>query len=291
MTNRINLDYDSLYETVISDELQVSNEVFSRHLSGLVDTGFLERNVNEINDEIWYTGKPGLQFADFSAIDDPVKKYILLQFTDNPAMFFVLFNTQKGKSAITIKKIITWAQDPIKKFVPILMLESDIGLGDQTVEGILAQVEAEGVPVKLFKLVSTDKIAVDAITNYVDSYINYPEDKKAMPLIVALTNDKQLAKVLEILQHITNRQQRHPNLCYGLIWDEADRTYTFARDKVMRVGGRELCIRNFTLDHTVALGGCGWITATEGALLDNEEYPECANAYAVIPDINEEDTG
>jgi hypothetical protein len=293
MTNRLNLDYDTLFETVSTDEFQVtneiSNEVFSDHLNDLVDIGLLERNINEINDEIWYTGKPGLHFAEFSAIDDPVKKYILLQFISSPAMFFVLFNTQKGKSAITIKKIITWSRDPVKKFVPILMLESNIGLGDQTVEGIISRMKDEGVPVKLFHLVSTEKLSVDAITTYIDTYVGYPEDNKAMPLIVALTNDKQLAKVLEVLEHITNRQQRHKNLCYGLIWDEADRTYPGSRDKTIRVGGKELCIRNFTLDNTVALGGCGWITATEGSLLDSEEYPECANAYSVTSEINEED--
>jgi len=294
MTNRMNLDYDSLFETVSTEEFQVtneiSNEVFSRHLNDLVDIGLLERNVNEINDEIWYTGKPGLHFAEFSAIDDSVKKYILLQFISNPAMFFVLFNTQKGKSAITIKKIITWAKDPIKKFVPILMLESNIGLGDQTVEGIKDRMEKEGILVTLFRLVSTEKLAVDTITNYIDTYVGFPEDNKPMPLIVALTNDKQLAKVLEVLAHIVSRQHhRFPNLCYGLIWDEADRTYPGARDKVMRVGGKELCIRNFTLDNTLALGGCGWITATEGSLLDSEEYPECANAYSVTSEINEVD--
>ena len=294
MTTRMNLDYDSLFETVSTEEFQVSNEisneVFSRHLNDLVDIGLLERNVNEINDEIWYTGKPGLHFAEFSAIDDPVKKYILLQFISNPAMFFVLFNTQKGKSAITIKKIITWARDPIKKFVPILMLESNIGLGDQTVNGIVDRMEAEGVQTKVFKLVSTEKLSVDAITNYIDTYVGFPEDNKPMPLIVALTNDKQLAKVLEVLAHIVSRQHhRFPNLCYGLIWDEADRTYPGARDKVMRVAGKELCIRNFTLDNIAALGGCGWITATEGSLLDSEEYPECANAYSVTSEINEVD--
>ena len=162
-------------------------------------------------------------------------------------------------------------------------------MGDQTVNGIVERMEAEGVQTKVFKLVSTEKLAVDAITTYIDSYVSYPEDKKPMPLIVALTNDKQLAKVLEILEHITNRQRRHTNLCYGLIWDEADRTYPMARDKTMRVGGKDLCIRNFTLDNTIALGGCGWITATEGSLLDSEDYPECANAYAVTSEINEED--
>jgi hypothetical protein len=286
----MNLDYDSLFETVSTEEFQVSNEEFRRNLNDLVDIGLLERNVNEINDEIWYTGKPGLHFAEFSAIDDSVKKYILLQFISNPAMFFVLFNTQKGKSAITIKKIITWAQDPVKKFVPILMLESNIGLGDQTVEGIKSQMEKEGISVKLFKLVSTDKLSVDEITNYIDTYVGFPEDNKPMPLIVALTNDKQTAKVLEVLSHIMLRQNhRFPNLCYGLLWDEADKTYTFARDRVMCVRGKDMCIRNFTLDNTVALGGCGWITATEGSLLDSEEYPECANAYSVTSEINEED--
>ena len=160
MTIRINLDYDSLFETVSTDEFQVSNEEFCQNLNDLIDIGLLERNINETNDEIWYTGRPGLHFAEFSAIDDPLKKYILQQFISNPAMFFVLFNTQKGKALITIEKIIKWARDPVKKFVPILMLESNIGLGDQTVEGIKYHLEKEGIQVKLFQLVSTEKIDV-----------------------------------------------------------------------------------------------------------------------------------
>lgn len=281
---RTNLDFDSLYES-ISEEFPISPEVFRGHLNDLVTIGLVERNINELNDEVWYTEKHGLHFAEFSAIDDPLKKQILLQFISCPSMFFVLFNTQKGKSRITIQKIISWTKDT-RRIVPIVMLESNIGLGDQTVQGIVKQMGLEGVPVELFQLVSTCAIPVLSILTYIDSWVGYPEENRPMPLIVALSNDKQLAKVLEILNHISKRHTRHPTLAYGMIWDEADKTYPAMRNKEMTVDGKDLCIRNFMLDVN-ALGGCGWITATEGNLLD--EFPECANAYAMLTELNAED--
>ncbi len=134
-------------------------------------------------------------------------------------MFFVLFNTQKGKSGITIKKIISWAQDKTMLFVTILLLESNISLGDQTVEGIVKRMELEGIKVKLFQFVSTLKTSVDDVIQYIDCNVGFPDEYPAMPMIVALNNDKQMAKVLEILNHIDRRHEKWPNLVYGIVWD------------------------------------------------------------------------
>ena len=287
-TTMRNEDRDSLYELVTSDEFPVEYDLFTRNLNDLVDAELVIRNINESQDQVWYTGKPGLKYADFSSLDSPLKQQILLQFVENPATFFVLFNTQKGKSAIVQKKLMEWAREQRKQIVSILMLENDKTLGDQTIESLVARMKKEGVNVKLFPLVSTSKTSIDEILTYIDAYAGNPEEYP-MPLITALTNPKQLEKVLRILKKVLNRnRQRHPNLHYAMIWDEADKTYPLVRDKNVQIEGMPTCIRQFTLDDTTALHGDGFVTATEGELLEGD-YPECSGAYAFIPEMNEED--
>ena len=277
-----NEDYSGLYELINTEEFPVDIDMFKRDLEELVDIGFIVRNINESQDEEWFTCKSGLKFADFSAIDSPLKKQILLQFIENPTTFFVLFNTQKGKSKIVQDKLISWALEKTKKqIVSILMLDNDTTLGDQTTEGLVSRMNNEGVEVRLFPLISTSKTSLEGILDYIDSYAAFPNEKP-MPLITALSNYKQLEKILHILNHILQRHNnRYNNLYYGIIWDEADKTYSLLRDKEIRIKGIPRCIRNFTLDDTTILHGNGFITATEGGLIDGD-YPECVSAHAVI---------
>jgi len=289
MTIMRNEDYSGLYELINTEEFPVDMDIFKRDLEELVDVGFIVRNINESQDEEWFTCKSGLKFADFSAIDSPLKKQILLQFIENPTTFFVLFNTQKGKSKIVQDKLISWALEKTKKqIVSILMLDNDTTLGDQTTEGLVSRMNNEGVEVRLFPLISTSKTSLEGILDYIDSYAAFPNEKP-MPLITALSNYKQLEKILHILNHILQRHNnRYNNLYYGIIWDEADKTYSLLRDKEIRIKGIPRCIRNFTLDDTTILHGNGFITATEGGLIDGD-YPECVSSHAVISEINPED--
>lgn len=284
-----NEDIDSLYDIINSDDSPIEFDHFKQTVNDLVDAGFIVRNINVSQDQVWYKGKIGLKYSDFSGIDNALKQHILTQFIENPATFFVLFNTQKGKSAIVQKRLISWAREPKKQIVSILMLDNDQTLGEQTIEGLVARLKKEGVNVKLFTLVSTSKNTVEEILTYIDAYAsNSGEEEYPMPLITALTNFKQSEKILRILRKVLVRnEKRYPNLYYGMIWDEADKTYPLVRDKVAQIEGNPMCIRQFTLDNTNALHGNGFVTATQGELLD--DYPECASAFAVIPEINEED--
>ena len=281
-------DLESLYELITTEEFPIDFGIFKRDVEELVDAGYIVRIINESQDEELFTCKPGLKFSDFSAIDSPLKKQILLEFIENPTTFFVLFNTQKGKSKITQDKLISWARDP-KQIVSILMLDNDTTLGDQTIEGIVSRMKNEGVDVTLFSLSSTSKTTLDGIINYIDSYAAFP-GKKPMPIITALSNFKQLEKILYILNNISvlHHTYQKTNLYCGIIWDEADRTYSLLRDKEVRVNGVPICIRNFTLDDTSILHGNGFITATDGSLIDGD-YPECLSAHAFISETNPED--
>ena len=286
--NNESFDLEFLYE-LINEDFPVEEDVFTRCVHDLVDAGFLRSIINSQNDEVWYSGRPGLQFSHFSAIDDPMKKQILLQFVENPTIQFVLFNTQKGKSKIVQNELMEYARLSISsaiQVVSILMLDNDTTLGDQSIESLIKRMSANGVQTELHYLCSNSKTnsTVGIICNAIDSYAAFPGEKP-MPLIVALTNDKQLHKVIEVLNHIQQRHiARYPNLKYAIIWDEADKTYAWSRD---RSGFNGMCVRHFTLDDMRGIYKNTFVTATEGSLI--EDYPECANAYNFKIEKNEQD--
>ena len=112
-----NEDKDTLYEIINSDDSPIDFDHFTQNLNDLVDAGFIIRNINVSQDKVWYTGKQGLKYSDFSGIDNALKQHILTQFIENPTTFFVLFNTQKGKSVIVQKRLISWAREPKKQIV------------------------------------------------------------------------------------------------------------------------------------------------------------------------------
>ena len=286
-SNNESYDIEYLYE-LINEEIPVEEDVFTRKVQDLVDAGFLLSIINSQNDEVWYSGKPGLQFSDFSAIDDPMKKQILLQFVENPTIQFVLFNTQKGKSKIVQNELMEYARlsSCAIQVVSILMLDNDTTLGDQSVESLTKRMSDNGVQTELHYLCSNSKTnsTVGIICNAIDSYAAFPGEKP-MPLIVALTNPKQLHKSIEVLNHIQQRHiARYPNLKYAIIWDEADKTYSWSRDRCVFNG---MCVRHFTLDDMRGIYKNTFVTATEGSLI--EDFPECANAHNFKIEKNEQD--
>jgi hypothetical protein len=276
----------SLYD-LISEEFPIEEEAFVRHIDELVSIGFIQRVANSATDEVSYTGRPGLQFADFAEFDNPIKQQILSEFVENPATFFILFNTQKGKSKLVQDELMKWSRSD-KLIVAFVMLTNDTTLGDQSMNGLTSRMSAENVPTTLFGLSSTSKTSssVAQICSYIDSYIHYP-DENPMPIIAALTNEAQIKKVLEIIQHVCRRCKTSPNLRYGMIWDEADQTYPRVRDKSFHIKTETLCVRKFTLDDTRCLHRNGFVTATEGTLI--EAYPECASAHSDKTEQDEQD--
>jgi len=288
MTNE-SLDYESLYE-LINEDTPIEEAVLQQNVDDLVDIGLIIRINNIQNDEVWYTGKPGLQFSDFSAIDDPIKNQILLQFIENPTTQFVLFNTQKGKSKIVQNELMSYArlntiESNTKQVCSFLMLDNDTTLGDQTIDSLVKRMSDNGVKVDLYYLSSSSKNSNTPrqIGYAIDSYAAFPSEN-AMPLIVALTNTSQLEKVVNIVKHIQHRHiTSYPNLLYAFIWDEADKTYTWSRDRSVS----DKCIRSFTLDDTRGLHRNTFVTATEGLLI--EDFPECANAHNFKIEQNEQD--
>ena len=282
--------FSDLYDGVRGDrEDFIDEETFSKKVEELVDIEYVRTGV--VNDFTIYSAKNGLKWADFVHIDDSIKKSILLLLVENPTTFFVLQNTQKGKMRIASLELKKWGQDRTKKVVAFIIVDNDKTLADQSVDGLIKTFEQQKV--KIFTLSSNSKIGFEEIKTYIDAYASdIVEDGKEpeypMPLIALLSNTAQCEKMLMLISHISRKVQfNNSKLRYGIIWDEADKTYSQLRSKICKNTG-DLTCRTFTVENTQALYRLGFVTATDGNLLD-EDYPECANAYLYPVDISPED--
>jgi hypothetical protein len=282
--------FDDLYDGVRGEQDDFINEdTFMKKVDELVDIEFIYTGA--VNDFTVYSARNGLKWEDFVDIDDPIKKSILLLLVKNPRTFFVLQNTQKGKMRIASLELREWGKDMTKKVVAFMIVDNDKTLADQSIEGLIRTFEEQ--PVRIFPLSSNSNTGFEEIKTYIDAYAsdvvddgNEPE--YPMPVIVLLANVSQCTKMLKLLNHIDRKVTfNNSPLRYGMIWDEADKTYSQLRDKTP-IKGSDLSCRMFIVEKTRALYRLGFVTATDGNLLE-EDYPECANAYLYPVVISPED--
>jgi len=289
--NNIFKTFNNLYDSVRGDNDDFMDELlFERKIDDLVDIGFIR--TGPVDDFTVYQAKIGLKWADFVDIDDSIKKSILLELVENPTTFFVLQNTQKGKMRIASLEIKTWAQDRTKKVVAFIIVDNDKTLSDQSVDGLTKTFAEQKV--KIFSLSSNSKTGFEEIKTYIDAYASDivddgKEPEYHMPVIFLLCNLRQTEKMLRLIYHINKKvATNNSSLRYGMIWDEADKTYPQLRDKSFTIDDNDMSCRTYTVEKTQALYRLGFVTATDGNLLD-EDYPECANAYLYPDDISPED--
>jgi len=151
--------------------------------------------------------------------------------------------------------------------------------------------------IKIFELSSaknTKKI-VDDIKHAIGMWL-MDKINNGMPIICLLNNNKQLKKMLEVIKYISDlvvNYGDHNKIRYGVIWDEADKTYTCARNvKITLENGEDVSCKMFMVDNTEALYRMGFASATDGGLLsmegDKENYPECAGAINYYDKIDED---
>jgi hypothetical protein len=257
----------------VEDEYDV--DVVLQALDELESIELVERNVNICDDTVLFGARHGLKWSEFYQIDDPLKKNILLMLVENPKTFFVLQNTQSGKSRICALEINKWAERKDIKPVVFVITQNDKTLTDQLVEGLTKAC----VNCELFTLSSNSKQTFEQIKTHIDAYSADTEGEYKMPIITALANGTQNDKILKLMAHILRKVKRNQSkLRYGIIFDEADDTYPKLRKKYINVDGESMCYSQFIVDNDEALHRIGFVSATEGDLLD-EDYPECANAY------------
>lgn len=268
IVDKLNLDRE------VEDEYDV--DVVLHALDELEAIALVERNVNLCDDTVLFGARHGLKWSEFHQIDDPLKKTILLMLVENPKTFFVLQNTQSGKMRICALEINKWAERTDIKTVAFFITQNDRTLTDQSVEGLNGIC---GENCKLFTLSSNSKQSFEEIKPYIDAYSADTEGEYKMPVIAALANDIQNKKILKLMSHILRKVRNNQSkLRYGLIFDEADDTYPKLRKMFINVDGENMCYSQFIVDNDDALHRIGFVSATEGDLLD-EDYPECANAY------------
>ncbi len=269
------------------DNTELPRDVFDGHIGELVDAGFLVCLPYGSDDgHALYKARTGLAWSEVKDQANPIKQAILLRFIENPKTTFILFNTQKGKAKLSAQKIVGWQQASGKKIVSFVVVTNDTTLGDQTLESYLGRIGRPGTaaspPRGVFLLSSSNgKHTVDQIITYIDAY--RANDDYPMPLILALPNDKQIAKVLTIMAHVRGKHMASvPSggvpLCYAVVFDEADSTYPPLREK----------FAPFLVDDTTALHELVFVSATDGTLLD-DDYPECANALLLKSELDPED--
>jgi hypothetical protein len=267
------MDADSIIAEVIGNGAESA-------LEELVDAGYLTRTNDDNEDRVTFSAREGLSWSEAVAIDCPVKKQILLRLIDNPHTFFVLYNTQKGKSAIVSLEIRKWASDPIIKVVAFLVVDNDKTLADQTKGGMEEVLNELELTAKVFLLSSNSvEVTLEGIRTYIDAYAGDKKGRYKMPVVVGLNNATQIKKILALMNHIkTEVETDRSPLRYGVVFDEADKVYPAVRDKKHTIGVQTVSFASLVVDSQFALYRLGFVTATEGDLMD-EEYPECANAY------------
>jgi len=271
---------ETLYDKYCQDHDELPEEEFNRAIDYLEHHGFIVNRKHE--DNIFIEAIQDLKWGDFCHIDDPLKTNILLYLVDNPRVFFVLYNTQKGKLRISASEMKNWSLHEDYKMVAFMIVDNDKTLADQSAGGIRSIFENDG---KIFILSSNTKTTFDDIKVYIDAYAGDTDNEYPMPIIVLLPNVKQNEKLLALLCHIDRKVSNYGSkLRYGIIIDEADKTYPMIRDK---------CIKNnemqYSIYHSITSGAglyrVGFVTATDGELLEN--YPECCNAYMFPIEIEE----
>ena len=279
--------YDDLNDYIrsLDDNFPEEYDYLAKKIDELICEGFIETAL--YNDNVLYSAKKSLRMEECNNMEDNIKKSILLFLIKNKHTFFILQNTQKGKTKIVVNELKRWAQDNTKKVVTFYIVDNDKTLSDQSVDSITRNFEK--INVKIFSLNSNTKVTFDIIKPYIDAYAGDTEGDYSMPIITLLCNNKQCEKMLKLLAHIEKKVSvNNSQLRYAMIWDEADKTYSQLRDKAFTINNTTITCKTFTVDNTIALYRLGFVTATDGNLLD-EDYPECSNADLYLVEISQED--
>uniref|UniRef100_A0A6C0LAE3 Uncharacterized protein n=1 Tax=viral metagenome TaxID=1070528 RepID=A0A6C0LAE3_9ZZZZ len=311
MTNtRIFRTFTDLYEVVVEEhgEDYIDENHFQIKLDELVDDEMIVLgSLNESDGNVIdvYEINTGIKPSDCVKELDPVKRLILLEMVQNSSTFFLYQPTQLGKSDIMSNELVDWSKDKTNKVVAFMMFANDKPLSDQSVSGIKKVFMKQNIKVEVFLLSSDTKMNKDSfIKSIVDHIHGYATDddedpEYGMPVICGLDNPKQREKILNLISYIVKKvsSKKSSPLRYGIIWDEADKTYPGARDVKYTIDAKyriddndddKVSFKKFVLENTVGLYRLGFASSTEGDLIMDENYEECANAYVYPVVITEE---
>jgi hypothetical protein len=261
----------------------VSEKDFFSTLTSLQQSSYIQL-VDDDGDEIVRV-RPGLSWEDYSDRVSELAIRILLLLTEAPTTFFVLQNTQSGKLSITAREVKKWAENVDYKVITFFISSNDRTLTDQSADGIASHLDQN-----VFVLSSNSRVDISTIKKNILSYAADPLGEYKMPVIAALSNRQQNARVLELIDYIhqlaeaDEESRGMSSLRYGIIFDEADTTYPILREQIAVLddikrktkASRQVSFRSLFSSKRF-LHRLGFVTATEGCLM-GDEYPECARA-------------
>lgn len=272
---------DDVYQALLADDETLTEESVATALEDLSDGEFLTRVVYD--DELIYRGRDGLKWADFHHLVNPLHKQILLQFAEDPATWMLLLNTQKGKLRKMIDDIRPFVEaarrpDAVVKPVIVIYAANDRELAGYA-RGDIDDQFAEGtVKTILLSSGAGSTVTFEEIRTHIDAYANDDEGLYGVPILVVLANTKQNEKIVKVLHHIVKKSSgpRGSRLRYAIYFDEADQTYPKVRDLVEP--STSTTLGAFVANEVRFRIRAGWISATDGDLLNVQVYPECATA-------------
>jgi hypothetical protein len=294
--------FDNLYEaydaTIDEGEEMMGEKYFQMKLDELVAEKIIVLGpitTEYHNDENLYMIHKDITYKHCEKIRDPVKRFISFELVHNLSTFFIYQPTQMGKNAITSNELVKWAKDTTKKAVAFLMFANDQPLSVQSCIGIEKVFAEHNIKIKIFRLACDNKITMESIKDNINGYAadrteEGEEPEYGMPIICSLDNPTQRKKTLSLIKYIHKKVETKKSLLrYGMIWDEADKTYASARDVEYTIEGEAVSFKKYIVDKNDALYRLGFASATEGDLIIDDNYPECANAYIypviITPDI------
>jgi hypothetical protein len=163
--------------------------------------------------------------------------------------------------------------------ISIIMCQNDASLSLQTSERLHNIIPNQTKVFVLSSLINTkpnledDSVIYNPDFKILISYIiKYIAGKEGYlyPVIVSLSNDTQLTKIISILEIL---QRPIINGGYHLFIDEADVTYQYLRNRLLKyiINGTDINPKNY---------GTYWVTATGFNLIKNNTgYEECRKAH------------
>ena len=286
--NRTIKTVDELYEEIYEDEEEDAEkmEEFKIKLDELIKDGAIERGLLQEDFHVFFSNKKSKRY-EINKMDDDIKKKILFYLLDNNNVFFVIKNTQEGKTGIMINDVLIPAsKNKDYKIVPYIFADNNKDLAQQLKDAIESRFKQLNIPHTIFLLSSNEKNDFERAMWYIDLYgcEKFKEKPKyPMPIYICLSNNNQCERILQLMNQVNKNVKNDDSILRNLaIWDEADKTYPPLRDKEFLIDGEMISCKTLMVDNTDALQNLWFFSATEGPLIDSEildwQYPECANA-------------
>lgn len=264
------------------DDVEFSENECILYIQNLIEKNFLRFSFHD--DVCYYILNSSIQRSVWEAQLTGIELLIMQQFYRNAKATFVVYNTQKGKTAILSKEICKLKHLLGLKPIVYIIVSNDKTLADQSSGSIQEKIKENDCEV--FTLSSSSKTTFEDLKTKIDAYIADDDDDYKTPVIVALANNQQIDKIMKLMAHVQFKNIRNSHVKNVIMFDEADQTYPQIRNKSVRYKDKNVSFLDMRDDEERSFHSIYWISATEGVLFEGE-YPECESAANYVCDEEE----